>query len=383
MALGKRSSKGPLQKALGQGANINEANPLQVAQDIREMLRDVFGAGTNIDLNASDDAFQSIQIEHRLDRRLKDFFNARHDVAGVTSRLDDIESVWDANGLRPPSDWQHTAIFSRKAFMYPSLTAWAILPTLDPALTNFGFGFEDGGRAPGGAACFSGSGNLLRAETLARSIGGHLVLTPFLPADYDTAYHRYGVKINRCNVEYTIDGALVAIVLFGLQSLTIPTIGNTLPYCLRGIATDLCVQMTSYLEVPYSNPNSWIGIPANDNYFVASDDDPLPPRCYKLYTEETSTEWNGLATAGNVVTSHPIPVWGYPNKTLVFQADAAGSLDIQVYVGGDWRSWVPGGITLVANQLEVYNLNGEIAVARCVYTPTNNDTITLAECYLS
>jgi len=202
-----------------------------------------------------------------------------------------------------------------------------------------------------------------------------LDIESLLPTDYDTARNSYAIKINRNNALLWINQTLRGIALFGFPENIEFSEGNS-PYvlgCVRAPSHAGCL----FVGMEGDDYTEWEVYP---NGIRAVDGEPITPLNLPLYTENTSTKWNGLSP-GAAVTSHPVPVWGYERKTLLFQSDAAGTLDIQVYAGGAWRTWA--SITLVANQLEVYNLNGEVPIARCIYTPTNADTIAVAEWHLS
>jgi len=172
---------------------------------------------------------------------------------------------------------------------------------------------------------------------------------------------------------------LRAIVLTGVQG-NIPKWENNPPYALWSDAAINISSMPAFIEagLPQATELNMAFSPYTG--FMAEDGIPLPARQYSLYTENTSTKWSGLTT-GASLTSHPIPVWGYPAKTLLFQADAAGELRIQVYAGGGWRTIDTK--TLVANALYQYNLTVEVTIARCTYNPAGSDTIAVAEWYLS
>lgn len=350
---------------------------------LTRVLKAIFGGGSDIDIKANLDALQSIQREHRLDRSLNDFFNTRiTPVGGVTVKTD-LDELWTIDGLRIPPGYRSLSVYTRAVYLYGHIGIFTKLGSLgpDPWAHKELVEFETGGSSRGARAGFFSSDHFLAPRYGGNSIV-ELRADIFLPADYDTVEHLYSIKVNRPNVEIYIDEDLIGVGLFGLPE-PIPEWENNPPYNLGGCkVTGTNIAATALIEIDgngdeYSFPCN----PMTNNY-IAANGDPLPPRQYALYTENTATKWNGLATAV-AVTSHPVPVWGYPMKTLVFRANAAGNLDIQVYSGGGWRSWVPGGITLVANQLEVYNLNGEIPIARCVYTPVGADTITAAEWYLS
>ncbi len=345
--------------------------------DIAQVLRDVFGAGTDIDLRANRDAFETTQYIHRQDKSLSDFFSS------WPANLDDF---WLPSGFTSITGEVRQA-YSRKAFHYPVLSVRARWPAMAADAGEAFIGFESGSHGIASLAYLALSYTVFR---FAAGLGnqapgaiGILDVENLMPADYATAFHQYSIKINKCSVELYIDAVIKGIILLGLPE-AIPEWENNDPYALgSSISPTMGMGVNTLIEVARPAGPITLVCVSNAEQFVALDGDPLPPRQYALYTVNTSTKWNGLATAGVVLTSHPVPVWGYEKKTLLFQADAAGNLDIQVYTGGAWRPWVPGGITLVANQLLVYNLNGEVPIARCIYTPTNADAITLAEWYLS
>ena len=361
------------------------ANYVIVGLNLPQDLKDVFGAGTNVDLRSIDDGLQSIGFEHRQGRSLDDFYEGYlRSVAGVATRPA-LDNYWTAAGLTIPANYTTLALFSRRPFNYGAVVMNGRFSTfaLDGQIEFVGFEHDGGHRIPYLLA-YRYANHFNFVASAATTV--HLRLDTLLPADYDTADHHYQVKLNKCSGEFYIDDVLKAIMLFGVPE-ALPTWENNPPYALgsfisgiMGIGQSVCLEI--WRDVLNAGANHTFPIlNTSANNLVAADGDPLPPRQFALYTQNTATKWTGLATA-IAVTSHPVPVWGYARKTLVFQANAAGTLDIQVYAGGAWRSWVPGGITLVANQLEVYNLNGEVPIARCVYTPVGADTITLAEWYL-
>ena len=315
-------------------------------------------------------------------RSLNEFFNARIRPFGADEynflRVD-LDKYWDREGLRCPAGFTWLAVYSRQMFSYPHLSAWTKLPA--PSAVNFShIGLQNGSSFTGGGIAFYITTNFRFAAT--QGLGKSFKVDTHIPPDYATAKHRYCFKINKNNAEFFINGTPRAIILTGLSE-NIPTWGDVSPYCLGGLTAPLLPSQVTLLESAHTDGSEALfplDIETEVNSLVCGNGDPLPPRQYALYTENTNTKWNGLSTA-TVVTSHPIPVWGYSRKTLLFQSSAAGTLAIQVYAGGAWREWA--SITLVANQLEVYNLNGEIPIARCVYTPVSTDTIAVAEWMLA
>lgn len=350
---------------------------------LQRVLRAVFGGGSSIDIKATQDGLQSIGFEHRQGRSLNDFFEGYlTSAAGVATRPD-LDDYWTGAGLTIPADYATLALFSRRPFNYGVVVAHGRFSTLaaDGQWEFVGFEHDGGHRIPyllairaGNIFYFFANGAVYRS----------LVLTSLLPANYATADHYYQVKLNKCSGEFYIDDELKAIFLFGVPE-DLPVWQDNPPYALRsfpygimGVGQCICFEIwrgAADAGVPHTFPI----VNDSQNRLVVADGDSLPPRQFALYTESTATKWNALATA-IAVTSHPVPVWGYARKTLLFEANAAGTLQVQVYTGGAWRTWAT--IVLVANVLEVYNLNGEVPIARCIYTPVGADTIAVAEWHL-
>ena len=330
-----------------------------------------------LDRRVNLDALQSIQLEHRLGRKLNDFFNGRKVVSTVESRID-VDDYWANDVITLPSGEDAVAIYSRKVSRYPILTVVTKFPAVG-AGTYIYLGLESGADWPAGLIA------LLRHSTsvdfIARAPGFSTTtsLTNLLPDGYDTTEHRYTIKLNKCNAELFIDGALKAIYLIGVTE-DLPDFRNVNPYAMYLSPNVVATEMTTLLELTKAGGGISYELKTSLNNFVVFDGDPLPPRQYAIYTANTSTKWNGLATAA-AITSHPIPVWGYERKTLLFQSNAAGTLSVQIYTGGAWRQLT--SITLVANTLSAYDMTAEAPIARTVYTNVGADTIAVAEWHLS
>jgi len=333
------------------------------------------------------DGLQSIQLEHRIGRSLDGFFNTR--IFGFDgnplSHRGSTDDMWTDDGLViPEGDPAVTcgaAIYSRRVFKYPSLSTYTKLP--DELVRNWYIGFESGSQGTTGIFC-------LRSSTPGFTyIGGGVRSSLFwarvdslLPADILTAEYDYLLKINKHTCEFFVDGVLLSVMLMGLQE-AIPTWENNDPYTLHSTPVCIAVEISTLLEIYAAGGDVTfpLAITPNLNDFVASDGDPMPPRQYAMYKESTDTQWTGLATGGNLQTSHPVPVWGYERKTLHFMATGAGTLTVQIYSGGGWRDLATPAVA--ANTFLTYDLAVETPIVRCTYDPSNGDTITLAEWYLS
>ena len=337
------------------------------------------------ELKAREDGLQSLNFEHRLGRSLNDFFVARqHD--GVTNVKADVDDYWTTAFGPLGGVPQGVAIYSRKAFIYPWLMVWTTLTAPIVGATSW-VGLENGARGYGGYVALKGAAaaNWEFSAHASGDTGGDLDIQALLPAGYSAGKFHYTFKLNKCNAELWMGGPvsllgrpLRAIVLHGLQE-QIP-VWEAEPYALGGTVSPIPAQMTTLIELGGTVSSFDIDM-TNDNGFVAMDGDPLPPRQFQAYTENTNSKWKALATGGNKKTSHPVPVWGYTRKTLLFEADNTGTLDVEVYIGGAWR--VIDTPAVAASTLLQYDLTAEVPIARLVYDPTDGDTIAAAEWFLS
>lgn len=295
----------------------------------------------------------------------------------------DLDAQWTSDGITNPAG-SPLYIVSKKTWQYPALSIEAILPDLSTPNMCINMGFRTCARLVG-SAYFEIVQNDVRMYAASGGDFTYFNVTSHVPADYATVRHRYGLKVNKCNVEGYIDEKLISVILVGLPE-PIPQWSDKHPYCLSSLGSSLVgaqlpIGIILHEVGPVRPvPSITLGVKWANFELVCNDGDPLPPRQYALYNENTSTKWNGLATAA-AVTSHPVPVWGYGRKTLYFQSNAAGTLKVQVYVGGDWRDYASP--TVEANTLVVYSLDSEVPITRCVYTPADTDTITVAEWYLN
>jgi len=324
-------------------------------------------------LKINDDALQSIGFGNKQGKSWNDFFYG----SGNLGRKIDIDNYISSDGtkfiLHEGERW--VDITSRAVFSWPVLHYWGVLPT-NKSIHEYLIALWQNTEQTGihfytmynTDWCF----NLIRYPYF-----NQITVKSLLPADYDSAEHWYTIKVNKCNTELWCDNSLLAIILYDLPE-EIPTYSDKHPYAIRSA----CELMPGAMQIGllFDNEGKPATIPFNFNKLTFYEGDPLPPRQYAIYTENSSTKWAGN-TFDSTVTSHPIPVWGYPKKTFLFQSNAAGTIAIEVYAGGGWREVVSETVT--ANELWDYVLNLEVSIARMKYTPTNSDSITVAECNLS
>jgi len=332
-----------------------------------------------------DDGLQSITFEHRIGRSLNNFFVARQYLDGATPTKADVDDYW-ATAFGPLTGSNIVAVYSRKAFNYPLMCAYTTI-TVPVAGAGSWIGLENGAQGYSGRVSLQGTATqwLFDCRTLGHSAYASLDVTSLLPASYGTSTYNYIFKLNKCNAELFISGLaanqarpLRAIILHGLNEI-IPE-WEAEPYALGGSVCPMPSRMNSLIELNGAVSSFGCNMSTLNSY-TCQDGDPLPPRQYQAYSENTSTKWQALATGGTTKTSHPVPVWGYQTKTLLFIADAAGTLSVQGYTGGAWRTIATP--TVVGNTLLQYDLTAEVPIARLVYEPLNGDTITAANWYLS
>lgn len=303
-----------------------------------------------------------------------------------------IKPLWDkTEGLTVPADWRDIELWTRRSFRYPCLSlAHTKLGEKGDPNNNWGVYLANGMSGATTKIGFTGwytdAGDLARfycdKEPNHQAIMG---LKDVMPGDSATEYHFYSIKVNRMNAELYIDGDLTAIALMGVPLNMAPDTwpwDDTEPYALRWSPVGGVAEWTAMIECSYYGGKSYT-FPVGYNDFIVTSGQPAPPRAYQVYNENSSTEWDGLDTGGDKQTSHPIPIWGYPNKTLYFKSDASGTLDIEVYVGAGWE--VYDSISPSADELENYIFSQEMQapIMRLVYTPTDDDTINLAEVHLA
>jgi len=345
-------------------------------------------------LKANDDALQSFDLPHHVGRGMDDFFERWSvDANGHPTRLP-VSDVWDRDGMHVRATnfnaYNTGPIVSRLTKRWPVFAADIKLPTLE-ADVLWKLAFETGHQGTAGDITFmpdrrdqyTGTSYAdTQATFSAHTRGNHRVLdvTSLLPSDYDSAEHVYRLFRYRGGAWLTIDNELRAVILDGVPE-GLPKWENNPPYALGSLNESMGSEL-GFKTSAWSTDEKEFTFPltTEERCFGMFEGQELPPRQFPLYTESTSTKWQGSSLSGTV-DSHPVPVWGYPNKTLYFKSAAAGTLRVQVYAGGGWVTRYEKSLT--AGDLFVYNLDEEVPIARCEYVATNSDAIDIAEWYLS
>jgi hypothetical protein len=281
---------------------------------------------------------------------------------------------WQNSYIAPPSPPQNyfLGLYTRNSWKYPWGGVYAKLPTLPITETLWLFGFEPGPGSEWGLIGF-----YITSSLHVHCDGGDKSIGFAMPPDYNTAFHRYMIKVNKNTAEFYIDTTLVAVAI--RTGINFSTISGP-PYTIFGTTRKGFDEAPAFIEFYYTNVDRYYLDPTQ---FRAMDGDPLPPRDYPLYLMGTNTKMAGYSISSESVTSHPIPIFGYPGKTLYFMANQAGTLLIEVLTQTEnWRTY--DTVSISANTLLVYTMAGEAVLARLTFTPsTYPATISEAECVLT
>jgi len=298
---------------------------------------------------------------------------------------------WTTNGLRCPSDASEIAVWTRRTFRYPKATVIAKLPQPDPGAFYYPIAlFSTASSEWNGPIEMHVWGNdqydIFAPPVWRTSVkGARVIIQDLLPSDWNTAYHTYTVKVNKWGVELYIDGVLRAVLLASYKTTAYSITGK--PYAIGIGYLHLSSEYVFGIRVgnTSSDPTQWQEriLPISPHFVAVADGDPAPPRAYQLYVPDTDTPLAGQSISSGSITSHPVPIFGYSNKTLMFMADQAGTLSIQVLtLSGNWREY--DSVSITANKLLAYKIDKEALLARVVYTPqTTPANILEGEVYLS
>jgi hypothetical protein len=202
----------------------------------------------------------------------------------------------------------------------------------------------------------------------------------------------YWVKVNKHQIWLGMNEWLCAVFILLRSSdsdVEHTLYDNTLPYSIRTVSLHTLPEVGHpWIEAHQlfkSDGKAW-GIELPDlgwRYYTWYEGDPCPPLTLPLYREASGYWLAGTSISSGSVTSHPIPTYGYSNKTLYFQANKAGTLEIQVYtLSGNWRSYDSKSVS--AGSLLWYKMEGDAVLARVIFTPSSYPcTIQEAEVVMS
>jgi len=266
----------------------------------------------------------------------------------------DWKSYWDEDGFHFPKVTEKTwwSVRSKPTLKYGHMAAYGKFPSYKDLDHNMSMwlGFEQGPNGPEriGMACFYfAARTTVNTDRVYVQVGGgggnsgRIEVTDMLPADYTDTRYNYTVRINRGFVEFYVDNSLVAVAMEAAADNVLYE--NTPPYSV--ILTDM--EMTPHqaflIEVTQSeSPGRTVDFPVDETRWTVGS--PNPPRNYRLYDAGADTLLtSGTYDSGTSHKSHPIPIHGYDNKTLLFRADTdsvTDGLTVEMLTQeGNWRTY--------------------------------------------
>jgi hypothetical protein len=355
-----------------------------------------------LSIKRSQDVHSAFQYEYLLADGIDAHFISRVFKIGVGTFFDLTSKYWKVTDYITndgyfilPKDYVTVSAYSRRAFMYPNVYAWTALPDIrnvgNESSTNFYIGIENGASATNGIASFMllTSGALRNVlYVVVGSLHGsvHLSINVAKPPDFSTARHSYRIIHSRSATFFMIDNRIRAIALQCNEGTAVKVNENVLPYSIAlipqmpGALTALVEWHTVGRTAPATED---LYAPLSPAWFRVSDGKDIIPLQLSLYLANSDTKLAGYSISSGSVTSHPFPLWGYTNRTLLFMSNQAGTLDIQVYtLSGNWRSY--DTVSVSADTLVKYRFQDAFPLARVVFTPsTYPATINEAEIDLS
>lgn len=312
------------------------------------------------------------------------------------TRVSDLNGVWSSaptsqywkqldykspyrGEFRVPANLQGVATYSRYAFRYPRIAVSAVLPafTLPQNETSreLWIGLEDGGA---GHIC---AFRLYKTSTVDNKLYAFLStlkainlqdndVSSLRPSDWSTAAHTYQIALTKNLALFMIDSKIVHIGVLA-QGITPAKVRENVPPYGVSIYPYIPRRVTTLLEVLVGRSVPTEDVVANISLygFRVNEGNEVEPLALPLYIDSTNTKLAGYSVSSGSVTSHPIPIWGYENKTIYFMANQAGTLSIQIYtLSGNWREY--DSVSVTAGKLLYYKITGDALLARVVYTPS-------------
>ena len=319
---------------------------------------------------------------------LSTYYNARITVCDKSGNplytLHDIplEKYW-VNGekLVLPPNHNNLSIYSRCGLKYPYVIAYVKLPDFAGMgyddYTGLFIGVELGSGERWGIAAWryrvGGGANRLYAH-----VGGcgsydyAAEQTSNLPSDYLTTKHAYWVKVNRHQIWFGIDERIRVFVILAKSGVRRKLYDNSKPYTIFITPYHVPETMNTLLEINGTKDGKLVGLEVELDFtdYRWAEGDPQPPLALPLYVESSDTLLAGYSFDSGSAASHPVPIYGYENKTIYFMADKDGTVSIQVYtLSGNWREY--DSINYTAGKLLTYTMTGNALLARVVFTPSS------------
>lgn len=269
------------------------------------------------------------------------------------------------NVVRVREDLSALTIYTRRAFENPIITVVAKMPMPTGVSVEFGLG-DPVLQYLGGLLFDYGlfDRNLLFfAHTLGAGAGHFLDWAK--PTDAEENYHAYTIRHGANISEAMIDGKICAFFVNApLINLTL----NGPPYLIVFLENPIPTKLNALLRVfSYGEKVDWYVS------FGVTDGPPVTPKAYSLYQANSASAFAGLTVSSGTLVSHPIPVFGFRNKTIYFMADkdsTSSGFVIEVFTRSlEWRTY--DAMTYPANKLLAYPMAGDAILARVSYTPAS------------
>jgi hypothetical protein len=292
----------------------------------------------------------------------------------------DLAKYWTSTTLTLPQNTNFLSIYSRVPVRYGYIVAYMVYPDWAgwgyDDYSGFWVGFELGGDERWGIATWwlrkGGGINRLYAHVGGAGLYAYAAeQTISLPSNYTTAIHGYWVKVNKHQVWFGIDNRIRVFALLTKSGVAQQLYNNSQPYTIyiTNMYVPEIINTLNELSATKGGKNTGVSISLGWGRIRWTEGDPNPPLALPLYLAGSDTTLAGQSISSGSVTSHPIPMYGYVNKTLYFMANQTGTLEIDVFtLSGNWRTY--DTINISANTLVSYSINDEIILARVVYTPS-------------
>jgi hypothetical protein len=279
--------------------------------------------------------------------------------------------------------------------VYPQVYAWTALPDIrrigGETYFSFYIGIENGANAANGIASFVLTTDAVSVNQLRVVVGplhgiAWLTIDAAKPSDFSTAKHHYRVIHTRSITFFMIDRRIRAMAIQCAEGAAVRVKENVLPYSIA-LVPQMPAAMKALVELLAGGRTAPATedfyAPLSPGWFRVSDGKDVAPLQLPLYLDNSDTRLIGYSVSSGSATSHPFPLWGYSNRTLLFMANQSGTLDIQVYTSsGSWRSY--DTVSVAANALLKYRFQDTFPLARVVFTPSAYPaTISEAEVDLS
>jgi len=328
---------------------------------------------------------------------------------GLTSNLGNVEgydrfyfgqagesvSKWQSSGrITAPPDGSWGQVRGYALLQYPVLTCnlRSDDPTDYPDGTVYYYGFELGAGVGFGAAFVRvrNNGGTLEAELVVGGMGGQtsVEVTDLLPSDFLSTKYSYTIEVRKNFVAlYSKYRRLKAMVV------TTPPAGkpideviteNAPPYACAIKEIKPPRRMPPLIEAhqPDTGSSDFHVYCDISDYRWYESPVAVPDRSFVFSQWESNETLVSGSPYDSAVTSHPVILRGYDKRTILFQADTSGDLDIEVYtLEGNWRTY--DTISISANTLENYIMTGKALFGRITYTPdAGGATINEAEIHL-